>query len=66
MSVEIIPITDHEQYEVNGHMVYKDHLNNWSCKQDLSNKELQAFKKYEEVVIKNPRIKKHFKSIYKS
>lgn len=52
MNVEIIPITDHEQYEVNGHLVYRDHLNNWSCKQDLSNKELLAFKKYEEVVIK--------------
>lgn len=65
MNVEIKPIIDHEQYEVNGHLVYKDHLGNWSCKGDLSDKELRAFKNYETVVIKNPRFKTHTKATYK-
>lgn len=65
MSVKIKPIIDHEQYEVNGHLVHKDQLGNWSCKQDLSEKELRAFRNYEKVVIKNPKFKKHTKATYK-
>lgn len=65
MSVTITPITDHEQYEVNGHLVYKDQLNNWTCKVDLSNKELIAFDEYEKQVIKNKALKKHTKATYK-
>lgn len=65
MNVEIKPIQDNEQYEVNGHLVFKDSLGNWSCKHDLSEKELRAFKKYEKVVINNPRFKTHTKATYK-
>lgn len=65
MNVEIKPIVDNEKYEVNGHLVYKDSLGNWSCKHDLSEKDLRAFKNYEKVVIKNPRFKTHTKATYK-
>lgn len=65
MNVEIIPVTDHEQYEVNGHTVFKDGLNNWSCKVNLSEKELRAFKNYEKLVINNKAFKTHTKATYK-
>jgi hypothetical protein len=65
MSVEIRPITDHESYQVNDHTIFKDGLGNWNCKNDLSNKELHAFNQYENVVIKNPRFKKHTKATYR-
>lgn len=55
MSVTIKPITDHESYEVNGHLVYKDTLNNWISKSDLSEKERLAFSQYTKIVIQNPR-----------
>jgi hypothetical protein len=64
MSVTITPITDHEQYDVNGNVVFRDALNNWSCKVDLSDKELRAFSRYEKLVINNPRFKKHTKATY--
>ncbi|RTY93215.1 hypothetical protein EKM01_03710 [Flavobacterium sp. RSP46] len=66
MSVTITPIIDHEQYEVNGHLVCKDGLNNWTCKHDLSSQELNAFRNYEKLVINNKAFKKHTKSIYKT
>jgi hypothetical protein len=65
MSVTIIPVTDHELYEVNGHKVYKNSLNNWTCNVDLSAKELQAFDNYESLVINNKAFKKHIKATYK-
>jgi hypothetical protein len=66
MTVTIKPITDHEQYEVNGHLVSKDSLDNWTCKHDLSSQELNAFRNYEKLVINNKAFKKHTKSIYKT
>lgn len=63
MTVEIIPITDHESYSVNGHTVYKDQFNNWSCNVDLSDKELNAFKRYEKVVINNKAFKNTLKQL---
>lgn len=65
MSVKIMPITDHESYKVNDHTIFKDSLGNWNCKNDLSSRERQAFYKYEAIIIKNPRFKKHTKAIYK-
>lgn len=65
MSVKIKPITDHESYKVNDHTVYIDVLGNWNTKNNLSEKELQAFTQYESTVIKNPRFKKHTKATYK-
>ncbi|SHH26682.1 hypothetical protein [Flavobacterium defluvii] len=65
MSVKIKPITDHESYKVNNHIIFKDGLGNWNCDNDLSLKERQAFNQYESIVIKNPRFKKHAKAIYK-
>jgi hypothetical protein len=55
MSVTITPITDQWQYEVNGHLVYKD--SNWTCKDDLSS-ELTAFRNYQKLVINNKAFKK--------
>ncbi|WP_348814097.1 hypothetical protein [Flavobacterium maritimum] len=64
MPVTIIPITDHESYRVNGHVVYRGFLGNWMCNIDLSNKELEAFSLYEELIINNKSIKKHTKATY--
>ena len=66
MSVTIVPVKDHEEYKVNGHLVYKDTHGNWTCKHDLSNVELNAFRNYEKAVINNPAFRKHTKSEYKT
>ena len=66
MSVTIRPITDHETYEVNGNLVYKDTLGNWTCKIDLSDIELRMFRRYEKLVINNPAFKRHTKATYKT
>lgn len=65
MSVEIIPITDHEQYTVDGYLVFKDPLRDWTCKVALSHDQLTAFWIYEQTVIKNKAFKKHTKATYK-
>lgn len=65
MSVKIKPITDHKSYEINGHMISKDIKGNWVYKENLSLKELHAFIQYENIVIKNPRFKRHTKAVYK-
>ncbi|OXB11801.1 hypothetical protein B0A81_00130 [Flavobacterium plurextorum] len=59
MSVKIIPLTDHKQYMVNGHLVYKDVLENWTCHDDLSAKEHEAFGVYETLFIKDSVLKKN-------
>jgi hypothetical protein len=65
MSVTIVPITDHESYDVNGKEVYKDSNGNWMDKQNLSDAENRAFRTYKRQVIDNPRFKKHTKATYK-
>ncbi|KRD06324.1 hypothetical protein ASE21_19325 [Flavobacterium sp. Root901] len=65
MSVKIKPITDHKSYKVNDHTILKDDLGNWNCSNDLSAKERQAFNQYENIVIQNPRFKKHTTATYK-
>lgn len=65
VEIQIVPVIDHEQYTVDGFLVYKDQFNNWTCKTDLSDKQLRAFDRYEKNVIKNPRFKKHTKATYK-
>ncbi|KVV14833.1 hypothetical protein ACRASX_11190 [Flavobacterium sp. TMP13] len=66
MSVEIIPVKDHQEYTVNGHLVCKDQFNNWTCKHDLSSTEMNAFKNYEKMVINNKAFTKHAKATYKT
>jgi hypothetical protein len=65
MSVEIKPVIDHEQYEVNGHLILKDATNNWTCQDPLSPKEIRAFRNYEKLIINNLKFKKHTKATYK-
>ena len=65
MNVTIIPLVDHEQYNVNGHTVFKDTNDNWISRTDMSDNELRAFKRYEKIVINNPRFKTHTKATYK-
>lgn len=65
MTVTIIPLIDHEQYNVNGHIIYKDTNGNWISKTEISDVELRAFRRYKNQVIENPRFKKHTKSTYK-
>lgn len=66
VEIEIIPIIDHEQYTVDGLLVYKDMHNNWACQTDLTSNQMNAFKNYEKQVINNKAFKKHTKSTYKS
>jgi hypothetical protein len=65
MSITITPITDHENYDVNGKEVYKDTNGNWINKGDLSDAENRAFRTYKKQVIENPRFKTHTKATYK-
>lgn len=65
MGVKIRPITDHECYEINGRAISKDDHGNWESQFDLTSKELDAFNQYENLVIKNPRFKKHTRAVYK-
>jgi hypothetical protein len=65
MSVKIRTITDHEWYEVNGNTIAKNNQGNWIFEERLSWKEFLAFVQYENIVIKNPRFKKHTKATYK-
>lgn len=64
MSVKIKPIIDHKTYEINNNTVSKDENGYWKNKDNLSFKEIVAFIKYENIVIKNPRFKKHTKAVY--
>jgi hypothetical protein len=66
LEIEIIPIIDHEKYTVDGLLVYKDMHGNWTCKVDLTARQMNAFKNYEQQVINNKAFRKHTKSIYKS
>lgn len=65
MNITILPLIDHESYNVNGHTVYKDTNDNWISKTDMSDNELRAFKRYKSQVIENPAFKTHTKATYK-
>lgn len=66
MTVEIIPITDHEHYSVNGHELIKDSSGNYRCMTRMSVKELIAFNCYRKLVFNNHRFKRHPKSTFKT
>ena len=65
MSVRIIPIVDHESYNVNNKEVYKDSNGNWIQRQELTSQEANAFANYKKAVIENKAFKKHTKATYK-
>lgn len=65
MTVSIIPIVDHEAYSVNGHIVKKNSSEMYHCSSPMFDAEWKAFKRYEKLVINNPRFKKHTKATYK-
>jgi hypothetical protein len=65
MNVKIRPIIDHETYEVNDHIIFKDMSGVWMSQYILSPKERLAFFQYNNIVIKNPRFKKHTRATYK-
>lgn len=65
MTITIIPLTDHESYNVNGHTVYKDSNENYISRTDMSDMELRAFRRYKTAVIDNPIFKTHTKATYK-
>jgi len=69
MNVEIKPVIDHEQYEVNGHTIVCISDSTWIVPNpfiSLSQAEKKAFGLYRDLVINNPRFKKHPKSTYKN
>jgi len=65
MSVKIIPIIDHESYNVNGKEVYKDTNGNWIQRQELTTQEGNAFRNYKKAVIESGAFKTHTKAEYK-
>lgn len=65
VTITIIPLEDHQQYNVNGHTVFKDTNDNWISRTDLSDNELRAFSRYKKQVIENPAFKTHTKATYK-
>lgn len=66
MSVQILPITDHERYEINGKEIYKDGQNNWIAREELTQQERNAFFNYKKAVIENKNFKKHTKATFKT
>jgi hypothetical protein len=64
MSVTILPVVDHESYNVNGKEVYKDSNGNWIARQELSTQETMAFSNYRKAVIENKAFKTHTKATY--
>ncbi|GIZ10009.1 hypothetical protein [Flavobacterium sp. UMI-01] len=66
VSITIIPHEDHQQYSVNGHVVYKDSNGNYISRTDMSYNENTAFQKYKKLVIDNPAFKRHTKAVYKT
>lgn len=65
VTITIIPLEDHQQYNVNGHTVYKDANDNWISRTDMSDNELRAFSRYKKQVIENKAFKTHTKATYK-
>mgnify|MGYP003492196938 CR=1 FL=1 len=65
VNITIIPLEDHQQYNVNGHTVFKDTNNNWVSRTEMSDNELRAFGRYKKQVIENERFKTHTKATYK-
>lgn len=65
MSVKIIPIVDHESYNVNGKEVYKDTNGNWIQRQEFTTQETIAFNNYKKAVIESGAFKIHTKAEYK-
>ncbi len=61
MSVVIVPIKDHESYEVNGKEIYKDSNDNWIAREEFTQQERNAFVNYRKAVIENKAFKKHTK-----
>jgi hypothetical protein len=64
MPVRIEPIKDHEEYSVNGKLIFKDPNDNWLMNQELTTQERTAFSNYKKVVIENKAFKKHTKATY--
>lgn len=68
MNVTIEPIEDHSRYKVNDHIIVQVSDFTWLVPNPfatLSGKEIKAFKIYKELIIDNPRFKKHPRSIFK-
>ena len=63
--ITIVPITDHEVYEVNGKEIYKDSNGNWIAREEFTQQERNTFTNYKKAVISNPNFKKHTKATYK-
>lgn len=69
MSVIIKPIEDHRKYLVNKHIIVQRSDLTWHVFPDpayqVSENEKKAFGIYKQIVIDNPRFKKHPRSIFK-
>ena len=63
--ITIVPITDHEVYEVKGKEIYKDSNGNWIAREEFTQQERNAFQNYRKAVIDNKNFKKHTKAEYK-
>lgn len=63
--IVIEPVIDHIEYILNGKRMYKDCIDRWICKSELSHKERLAFELYKTRVIDNKAFKKHTRAVYK-
>ena len=63
--ITIVPITDHEVYEVNGKEIQKDSNGKWIAREEFTQQERNAFTNYKKAVISNPNFKRHTKATYK-
>ncbi|TPG37528.1 hypothetical protein [Flavobacterium pectinovorum] len=63
--VEIKPVEDHKEYEINGKLIFMDETGNWQSDIELSETEKKAFKSYGELILDNPKITKHTKATYR-
>lgn len=63
--ITIVPITDHEVYEVNGKEIYKDSNGSWITREEFTQQERNAFHNYKKAVIENKAFKTHTKATYK-
>lgn len=65
VTITILPLEDHQQYNVNGHTVYKDSNGEYISRTEMSYSENTAFRKYKKLVIDNAAFKRHTKATYK-
>lgn len=69
MTIIIEPVEDHSKYKINGKIIVQVSDLNWIAPNpfdSISEKEKHAFNLYKNLIIDNPRFKRHPRSTYKT